>query len=141
MMVAQAWGERFFVPGLGPSAMAFPLVVGVPFLAVGLLLAARTLLGIDPGDAVAWPDRAGARQVLGLLLITAAYVALLGRLGFALSNFILGLATLKLLGQYRWWVVVLVALATAVLASLVFETLLRVELPRGPVGILPWRGV
>lgn len=140
MMVTQAWGSRFFVPGSGTTAMAFPLMVGLASLAVGLLLAARAALGIDPGQPIDWPDRPGGLRLGGVLLALAAYVALLDKIGFALSNVLLGVLVLKLVGRYRWWVTLLVPIGLAALATGAFETALGVSLPRATLLAPLWEG-
>ena len=141
LMVGSSWGTRFFVPGFGPSAMAFPMVVGWCALAVGVLLTGRSLLGLDRSEPPSWPERAGGLRLLGLIVSLLAYVALLDRLGFLLANLLLGLAVLVQLGRYRWWVVVGLSVAVAVLATLIFRTLLGVSLPRGPLSDLPLGGL
>ncbi|MBI3966538.1 MAG: tripartite tricarboxylate transporter TctB family protein [Chloroflexi bacterium] len=138
LMLSQAWGTALFAPGLGTTALAFPLVVGLCLVAVGVLIGVRALLGLDPGQPVAWPDRRGWTRLLGLVVFTCLYVLLLETLGFLLSNIVVGAATVGLLGHYRWWVTALIAVGVAVGAWAVFEALLGVNLPRGIVPALIW---
>ena len=134
LMVSQSLGQPFFVPGRGTGAMAAPLVSGVTLLAMGLLLAVRALLGRERGAAATWPTGAGGRRVLSLVLLGVAYVVLLDRAGFLVANLLVGLACLRLLGGYRWWLAAVLAVVLAVGLVLVFEVALGVALPRGVVG-------
>lgn len=135
LMVGQSWGTPFFVPGRGSGAMAFPLLVGCGLLGMGLLLIGRTVAGRDGRAPVTWPAEDGRRRVLGLLLLGVAYVLLLDRAGFLLTNVLVGLGCLRLLGGYGWARSVGLAVALAVGLTLVFEYALGVSLPRGLVGV------
>jgi hypothetical protein len=133
LMVIQGWGRPFLVPGRGTGPLAFPLVVGLVLLAMGVLLAARTLLGRDSPGQVAWPTGEGRTHLLGYLLLSVIYVALVSWLGFLVANLLVGVACLRLLGSYAWWRAALLAALLAVGLTLVFEVALNVTLPRGLV--------
>lgn len=131
LMVSQSWGRPFFVPGRGSGAMAFPLVDGWSLLLMGLLLTARTLVGRDGRSPVSWPAGDGRRRMLGLVALSFAYVALLSWAGFLVTNLVVGVACLRLLGGYHWWRAAALAIVMAVGLTLIFEYALAVSLPRG----------
>jgi putative tricarboxylic transport membrane protein len=133
LMVIQGWGRPFFIPGRGTGPLAFPLVVGLVLLAMGVLLATRTLLGRDRPGRVAWPTGAGRAHLLGYLLLSVIYVLLVSWLGFFVANLLVGVACLRLLGGYAWWRAALLTVVLAVGLTLVFEVALNVTLPRGLV--------
>ena len=133
VMVAQGWGKPFFIPGRGTGPLAFPLVVCLVLVAMGVLLAARTLLGRDRVGRGAWPTGTGRQHLLGYLLLSVIYVALVSWLGFLVANVLIGVACLRLLGGYAWWRAALLAVILAVGLTLVFEVALNVTLPRGLV--------
>ncbi|WP_050577418.1 tripartite tricarboxylate transporter TctB family protein [Sinorhizobium arboris] len=118
-------GERFG-PGL------FPSIIGSAMVFCGLLL---TVTGT--GDTVKRRHGIRAASCLRLVIMFAAialYVYGAPILGFPLTAFlIVGAFSLSL--GVRWSLGLPFAAAAAVVFSLVFETLLRVPLPPGVLGL------
>ena len=125
------FGEKVLAPGLFPSFLGGILV----FLAVLMLV--RTLRKTsDSGDV----DRAGevhdtadTKKILirsGLLVAaTVIYLLLLAYIGFIIATLVYVCAVMYLLGERRWWMLVLTPVAVTLLIYIVFEIGLKVYLP------------
>jgi putative tricarboxylic transport membrane protein len=70
--------------------------------------------------------------VWGLVVALAAYVAVLERIGYPLSTFLLVLFLLRLVEPRRWTVALGVAAVAAIGSFVVFAVWLGVPLPPGP---------
>jgi putative tricarboxylic transport membrane protein len=117
--------------GIGASAAEpgpglFPLLVGVLMCASAVLHLIQASLAADSGDI---DLRRGARDIGLLLASIAAYIVLLPRVGFALSAFLLLLATLSLFGMAGAWRRLGMAALVTLVAFMVFTMLLGVKFP------------
>ncbi len=121
-------------PALVPVGPAFyPRIV---LVITALLSAALVVSDLRRRAQPAPPPAPSARYRLVILtfLIFAAYVGALPWLGYRLATFAFvgGLqATLEPPRGGRWWLVLIVALATALATYYAFEVYLSVLLPRG----------
>jgi len=118
------WG-----PG-GPGSAFLPFWLGLVmgFLSLGLLI--RSLKEKSPGDA--WfPRGEGLRDMLVVLGLTAAFIALLRVTGMVIGTALYLAVLVWYLGRHRWWVTLGVALAAAAVNWLVFVRWLRVPMPEG----------
>lgn len=107
-------------PGFLPALVALVLAA----LALGLLL--------QPAAApAAAPAPGGRRRLVIAVGALGAYAALLERLGFVPTTFLVMWFLVAVVGERRWAVAVGFAAATAAAAWLVFDVLLRAQLPRG----------
>jgi putative tricarboxylic transport membrane protein len=113
-----------------PGAGFAPLALGLALVLLGLACALR-----------GWRQAEGAAIVLGepkaLICLGALFAAaLLWRpAGFLVAGGLLLTVLFAALARLRWWKAVLAALASALVARLVFERLLGVALP---AGLLPF---
>jgi hypothetical protein len=124
----QWWGSG----GPGPAFMPFWLGLVMACLALGLLI--RSLKEKNPGDA--WlPRGAGLRDLLIVLAVTVAYVALLNLTGMIIGTAAYLAFLVWYLGKHRWWVTLSVALGAAAFNWLVFVHWLRVPMPEGKLWI------
>jgi putative tricarboxylic transport membrane protein len=126
------FGEKVLAPGLFPSFLGGILV----FLAVLMLV--RTLRKTSDGGDV---DRAGedhdtaadTKKILirsGLLVAaTVIYLLLLAYVGFIIATLVYVCVVMYLLGERRWWMLVLTPAAVTLLIFIVFEIGLKVYLP------------
>jgi len=132
-----AWEARSFEVGfltdpVGPKAL--PGLVAVLFLFAGAAEALARPSG-DPAESVAWPERAVARSIGGVVASFVAYALLLPVLGFFLSTTAVVAAISALYGGPRGRG----TLVAAVLAGalwLLFVQLLGLPLPVGSLWIL-----
>ena len=124
----QWWGSG----GPGPAFMPFWLGLVMAFLAAMMLT--RSLREKDAGEA--WlPRGEGLRDMLVVLGVTVAFVALLRVTGMVLGTAIYLVVLVRYLGRHRWWVTLLVAAAAAGFNWLVFVRWLRVPMPEGMLWI------
>lgn len=124
----QWWGSA----GPGPAFLPFWLGLVMGLLALGLLV--RSLKQQEPGEA--WlPRGEGLRDLLVVLGVTVAFVALLRVTGMVLGTALYLLVLVHYLGRHRWWVTAAIAGAAAGFNWLVFVHWLRVPMPEGMLGI------
>ena len=124
----QWWGSG----GPGPAFLPFWLGLVMALLALGLLL--RSLKQQHPGHA--WlPRGEGLRDMLVVLAVTVAFVALLNVTGMIIGTALYLAVLVRYLGRHRWWVTLAIALAAAGFNWLVFVHWLRVPMPEGKLWI------
>lgn len=113
----------------GPAWM--PVVLALTLLGFGLVLLVTG--GASPGLAeVGWAEWKHAVAILG----TCAFAALfLERLGYRLTIMAVLLFLVGVVERRGLVLTLTLSLALALGSFLVFDTLLRVPLPRGPLGI------
>ena len=118
------WGAE------GPRAGFFPFYVGLAifFASVINLLNA---FGMNRNQLFA--DWGQLRQVLAVVIPTAAYVAAVPWLGLYVSSFLLITGFMKWLGRYSWALTLGVAGGVVVVAFMMFEKWFLVPLPKGPI--------
>ncbi len=128
-----AWESRRLPLGThhGPGPGYFPLGLAVLLGALAVIVLARGQA--SPAIAsLGWAEAPRALAILG----AAAFAALaLERVGYRLTVLVLLAFLLGVVERRRLWVVALVAIGVAAGSFWVFHTLLRVPLPRGPLGI------
>jgi hypothetical protein len=124
----QWWGPG----GPGPAFLPFWLGLVMACLALGMLI--RSLKQRDPG-APWFPRGEGLRDMLVVLGVTIAFVALLNVLGMVIGTAIYLAILVGYLGKHRWWVTGAVAIGAASFNWLVFVHWLRVPFPEGKLWI------
>ena len=118
------WGAE------GPRAGFFPFYVGLLIVLCSALNLTRALAVKDGALFATWPQ---LRQVLAVVVPTAAYVALVPYLGIYLSSMLLIGLFMKWLGRYPWAQTLAVAILVPLAFFLMFEKWFLVPLPKGPV--------
>jgi putative tricarboxylic transport membrane protein len=122
------WGAN------GPGSGFFPVWLGsaMAVLAVVLFVHARR----SPEPATAWLPRGHrGRRLLGVLALTAIFIALLKIVGMIAGTALFLVALLRFIEGHSWRVSVAVAVAVAVVNWLVFTYWLQVPFPVGVFGI------
>ena len=120
------WG-----PG-GPGSAFLPFWLGLVMglLALGFLI--RSLKAQNPGEA--WlPRGEGLRDMLVVLGVTVAFIALLRVTGMVVGTALYLVILVRYLGRHPWWMTIAIAAAAAGFNWLVFVHWLRVPMPEGVI--------
>ena len=116
-----------FQPRLFPAIVAWLLIVA------GSLLGVASRNARTPAAALAeWPTADRAKRIAVILFSVAAYVAVIDPLGMPLATFLVVSFEVWYLGDYRWYVPVLVGLLAAAILYFVFMLGLGLTFPAGP---------
>ena len=120
------WG-----PG-GPGSAFLPFWLGLVMAVLALGFLIKSLKQQSPGDA--WlPRGEGLRDMLVVLGVTIAFIALLRVTGMVIGTALYLTALIWYLGRHRWWLTLGVAVAAAFFNWLVFVHWLRVPMPEGMI--------
>ena len=120
----QWWGSG------GPGSAFMPFWLGVVMALLALMMLIRSLKQQHAGEA--WlPRGEGLRDMLVVLAVTVAFVALLNVTGMVVGTALYLAVLVRYLGKHRWWVTLAIALAAALFNWLVFVHWLRVPMPEG----------
>lgn len=100
-------------------------------------LSAIVLVNGVRGPAPSRPLWRGARwsKIVAVVAALVAYAWLLERLGFVLTTVLLLVFLFKVVEPQRWWVALTGAVASALIAYVVFKMWLGAQLPAGVPGI------
>jgi putative tricarboxylic transport membrane protein len=109
----------------------FPTIVGVLLIMTGVLLAVTAWR--TRADAIAeWPTTDRAKRIVVMLASVAAYIVCIDLLGMPLATFAVMAFEVWYLGDYPWYVPVVVGLVSATVLYLVFMLGLGLTFPVGP---------
>jgi putative tricarboxylic transport membrane protein len=143
------WRSGFFFFLLGVVVCYFSSRIGLgkpshpgpgfmPFLA-GLLLAFLSLvllLQVAFGRMVqSWPITFRVKNIAVILAAMAAYGFLLDRIGFLFITFLFVTFLIRVIEPRSWVKSIMAGACSAVASYLLFEILLKSQLPRSPLGI------
>jgi hypothetical protein len=127
----QAWTWEYStdgVPGPGFAPFWISLLIGIAAVAV-LIRSWRSPLA---GPLV--ENLLGLRRAVGFLLGMIVGSFLIPVLGMSLALGLFVLASIPFLGVRNWWQILLVAVLVAVGVPVLFQYILLVPLPVGPLG-------
>jgi len=114
----------------GPGSAFVPFWLGLVMICLALGMLVRSVKERDPGAS--WLPRGdGLRDMLVVLGVTIAFVALLTVTGMVIGTALYLLILVRYLGRHPWWMTVTIALAAAAFNWLVFVHWLRVPMPEG----------
>jgi hypothetical protein len=115
----------------GPKAGFFPFYVCLIVLGASIVNIFNTLTEQTRGDLFAtWYQ---LRQVMSVVVPTAVYVAVVPWIGIYVASMVLIAFFMKTLGNYKWRLILPIAIGVPVIIYLVFERWFLVPLPKGPV--------
>ncbi len=120
-----------YVSEVGPGPGFFPLWIGIGLITFGSYLSIASLVpswNVSKGESQSW---SAAGRVLAGWLAMLVTIALLGKLGFALSFVLLTVFFITVLERRRALLALAVAVALAVAFQLLFVVALDVSLPKG----------
>lgn len=125
-----AWSARSLKLGAPghPGPGFFPFWMALALIGVALVILARELRAA-PAPPPTWRWTRVAPAALALVAVAPA----LGLLGFVSASALFLLALFRAMGT-GWRGAVLLAVALAVAAYVVFDVWLQIQLPRGPLG-------
>ena len=114
----------------GPGSAFVPFWAGLVMACLALGMLVRSLK--DPDAGAPWlPRGEGLRDLLVVLGVTIAFVALLTVTGMVIGTALYLLILMRYLGRHAWWMTIAIALAAAGFNWLVFVHWLRVPMPEG----------
>jgi putative tricarboxylic transport membrane protein len=116
----------------GAGFILFWVGLGMLALAVAVLVAA---LAAPPAGAEAPPAGGRRSKVALVLLALVVYAYALPHLGFVLTTTMVLVFLFKVVEPQRWSVAIGGALASAVIAYVLFKVWLGAQLPPGPFGL------
>jgi len=120
--------DSFSNPGPG----MFPFLIGS-----GIILLATIQLVIEvyhTEDLLRtrpWPHFSGLKKVIWILVLLVFYAAFVDRLGFFLCTLFFLVTLFKTVGQKSWIVVILYSIPICILSYVLFQILLKINLPKG----------
>jgi putative tricarboxylic transport membrane protein len=116
----------------GPGSGFMPMVAALVIAAAGIGLVVRAFA--SRGRRPFWPGRAARIRVVAVCAGLAAMAVAMPRLGFVpTSLFAMGFL-LRVIERRSWTWVVGTAVVTTVVLYVLFDRLLQMALPRGPLG-------
>jgi putative tricarboxylic transport membrane protein len=127
------WSNRAYPLGSlqEPGPGYVPLMLSIFLGAIGLLIALRGVRSTPLGD-ISWPE---APRALIILIACGVAAYALEKIGYRITVFAMLVFFVGVLERKKPWVVLAVSLGFALLSFFLFDTLLRVQLPRGPWGL------
>jgi putative tricarboxylic transport membrane protein len=119
----------------GPGSGFFPFWLGILLAGLSLILVVGAAVRPkDSTDVSPFPARqalfAVAKVLGGLILFTL----LMETMGFIVNTFIFVVYLMKVVPRERWWMAILIAVATTACLYIVFQVLLGITLPRNMFG-------
>ncbi len=122
------------VPGPGFLPFGAGLLLVAFSTGILVLAAARKEKSNDLMPQKIWRSPENRRAVLLLLASLILYNLLWTQLGFSLTTFLFMGFLFRFVGKRRWWVTITGAVLTSLTAYLLFQVLLRSQLPTGVIG-------
>jgi putative tricarboxylic transport membrane protein len=113
----------------GPGFM--PFLAGLLLTALSFVLVVQVLLS---WTAPTWETRVQWKNILSVLAAMVAYGFLLDKIGFVLVTFAFVVLLMKVIEPQSWTRAVLGGIISSLASYLLFETLLKSQLPRSFLG-------
>ena len=130
---ATAAGRYTYWTATGPGSGFFPFWLGLVLAALSALLLVSAARRPDPGPA--WlPTGHGAARLVVVVIVTAAFIALLPVLGMVLGTALFLGVLLRMLEGHSWRATLGVAVGAAAANWALFVLWLKVPFPVGVLG-------
>lgn len=117
----------------GPGFFSFVAGVILGVLSLLLFLLSRKKAPEEKTKTF-WPNRRGARQVIGMVSALLLYVIGMKHVGFFFGTILFLGFLLRGIGREKWPSVFSVTLLAAIISYVIFQYWLDVQLPRGFLG-------
>jgi len=117
----------------GPASGLVPLLAGIVLAGGGAGILGAALPWTAPAPPF-WPVRAAGVRALAVLGALAVMAAVMPALGFLVTATVCTMFLLRLVQPQRWGWVVVTAVASTVLLYWLFDRVLDMALPKGPLG-------
>lgn len=119
-----------------PGPGMFPFLIGSAIILLSTIQLAIELYHTeDPLGARLWPHFSGLKRVIGILLLLVFYAGILDRFGFLLCTLFFFVTLFKTVGQKTWIVTILYSIPISILSYVLFQILLKINLPKGMFGM------
>ena len=120
-----------------PRPGMFPFLIGC---AIILLSCVQLVIELHSGKDRStvhkfWPYSGGLNRVIALSVMIVFYVTTLTYLGYVLCTFVFFVAILKILGKKSWKFAFFVSVLVLFGSYMLFNTLLKINLPEGFLGM------
>ena len=115
-----------------PNAGLFPFLSALILILLSLivLISAIKKKGVGRVEKF-FPQKYSWKRLLLLLFSLFAYAIALGYLGFLLTTFIFMIFLLKFIEPQKWITTIITSFLTATFSYIIFQLLLKVQLPHG----------
>lgn len=115
-----------------PGSGFFPLIsgAGIAITSLGWLL---TNVFKKQRSEPLWPENCWKLPLIAILLV-AMYALLFNQVGYILATLIFMIVWQVVLVREKWWKIILIAVPSTIGVYVVFVSLLRVFVPKGPLG-------
>lgn len=117
-----------------PGPGLFPFLVGCGMVLVSTYQVIAQLLK-ESESVKFWPYPGGVKRMIGLLLVLIFYAVTLKYLGYMLCTFVFFIVLFRTLGQKGWKYAILTSMTVSVISYMVFQIWLKINLPKGPLGL------
>ncbi|MGH8621761.1 MAG: tripartite tricarboxylate transporter TctB family protein [Burkholderiales bacterium] len=121
-----SWGSD------GPQAGYFPFYIGLLICICSAVVFVQSFVRLGT-DRKVFVTAGQFRQVLVILLPSAAYVFGVWLIGIYVSSLLFITLFMRIAGRYSWLRSTVVGLAVSVSAFVLFEIWFKIPLPKGPV--------
>ena len=116
----------------GPDRGFFPFLAGVVMTVAAAALLVSGGSRVAPGT-VFWASGGAAWRVAVIVVLMAAMIALLPRLGFLLSGALITPIMIRLVGPATWLFAIAIGVTASLAIHVLFVRLLQQSLPAGPL--------
>jgi putative tricarboxylic transport membrane protein len=119
----------------GPGSGFFPYWLGIILAGLSLILViGAAVRPKDPKDVSPFPARQALFSVAKVLGGLILFTLLMETMGFIVNTLLFVTYLMKVVQRERWWLTLLIAVATTACLYIVFQILLGITLPRNMIG-------
>ena len=120
-----------------PSPVLFPFVGGIILIGLSLTEFVDAVRRKEKGEenGTFFPEIDSWRRLLIAICVMVVYALVVEILGFLMTTFFFMFVLLRFVASETWKKTLITALLTAAVSYVLFEVLLKVELPTGVLGI------